>query len=77
MGMKNENLKEQNEIEEINNEIKKGNKMISDRQKQIENILAAIQLLKKHIIAVQKKIGRIKNIKYNYIENLNYLGNNI
>ena len=77
MNIKNITLKEQNDIDEINNEIKKGNKLISDRQKQIENILAAIQLLKKHIIAVQQKVGRIKNIKYNYIENLNYLGNNI
>ena len=70
-------MKEQNEIEEINNEIKKGNKMISDRQKQIENILAATQLLKKHIASVKQKIGRIKNVKYNYINEINYIGNNI
>jgi len=77
MGMKNVYLKEQNEIEEINGEIKKGNKMISDRQKQIENILAATQLLKKHIASVKQKIGRIKNVKYNYINEINYIGNNI
>ena len=77
MGMKNVYLKEQNEIDEINNEIKKGNKMISDRQKQIENILAATQLLKKHIVSVKQKIGRIKNVKYNYINEINYIGNNI
>ena len=77
MGMKNVYLKEQNEIEEINGEIKKGNKMISDRQKQIENILAATQLLKKHIVSVKQKIGRIKNVKYNYINEINYIGNNI
>ena len=77
MGMKNIALKEKNDIEEINNEIKKGNKAISDRQKQIENILAAIQLLKKHIVSVKQKIGRIKDIKYNYIDKLNYIENNI
>ena len=77
MGMKNIYLREQNEIEEINNEIKKGNKIISDRQKQIENILAATQLLKKHIVSVKQKIGRIKNVKYNYINEINYIGNNI
>ena len=77
MNIKNISLKEQNDIDEINDEIKKGNKLISDRQKQIENISAAIQLLKNHISSVQQKLGRIKNIKYNYIENLNYLGNNI
>ena len=75
--MKTISFKRQNEIDEINNEIKKGNKAISDRQKQIENILAAIQLLKKHIIAVKQKIGRIKNIKYNYIDQLNYIESNI
>ena len=77
MGMKNVYLKEQNEIDEINGEIKKGNKMVSDRQKQIENILAATQLLKKHIVSVKQKIGRIKNVKYNYINEINYIGNNI
>lgn len=69
--------KEQNEVDELNNEIKKGNKAISDRQKQIENILAATQLLKKHIISVKQKLGRIKNNKYNYIDQLNYIENNI
>ena len=77
MGKKNIYLKEQNEIDELNDEIKKGNKAVSDRKKQIENILAATQLLKKHIISVKQKIGTIKNIKYNYIDKLNYIGNNI
>ena len=77
MKMRNISFQKQNEIEEINNEIKKGNKAISDRQKQIENILAAIQLLKNHIVSVKQKIGRIKNIKYNYIDQLNYIESNI
>jgi septal ring factor EnvC (AmiA/AmiB activator) len=70
-------FQEQNNINEINDEIKKGNKAISDRQKQFENILAAIQLLKKHIISVNQKIGRIKNVKYNYIDKLNNIEYNI
>ena len=77
MGLKNISMKEKFEIDEINNEIKRGNKAISDRQKQIENILAATQLLKKHIISVRQKIGRIKDIKYNYIDGLNNIENNI
>ena len=75
--IKNITFQEQNNIDAINDEIKKGNKAISDRQKQIENILAAIQLLKKHIISVNQKIGGIKNIKYNYIDKLNIIENNI
>ena len=75
--IKNITFQEQNDIDAINDEIKKGNKAISDRQKQIENILAAIQLLKKHIISVNQKIGGIKNIKYNYIDKLNIIENNI
>lgn len=75
--IKNMTFQEQNDIDEINDEIKKGNKAISDREKQIENIQAAIQLLKKHIISVNQKIGSIKNIKYNYIDKLNYIENNI
>jgi uncharacterized coiled-coil DUF342 family protein len=75
--IKNMTFQEQNDIDEINDEIKKGNKAISDRQKQIENISAAIQLLKKHIISVNQKIGSIKNIKYNYIDKLNIIENNI
>jgi len=75
--MKNISFQGQNEIDEMNNEIKKGNKAISDRQKQIENILAAIQLLKNHIVSVKQKIGRIKNIKYNYIDQLNYIESKI
>jgi chromosome segregation ATPase len=75
--IKNITFQEQNDIDAINDEIKKGNKAISDRQKQIENILAAIQLLKKHIISVNQKIGRIKNVKYNYFDKLNNIENNI
>ena len=75
--IKNMTFQEQNDIDEINDEIKKGNKAISDRQKQIENISAAIQLLKKHIISVNQKIGRIKNVKYNYFDKLNNIENNI
>ena len=75
--IKNMTFQEQNTINEINDEIKKGNKAISDRQKQIENILAAIQLLKKHITSVNQKIGRIKNVKYNYIDKLNNIEYNI
>ena len=75
--IKNIIFQEQNNINTIKDEIKKGNKAISDRQKQIENILAAIQLLKKHIISVNQKIGSIKNIKYNYIDKLNIIENNI
>ena len=73
--MKNIYFITQNQIDDINNEIKKGNKAISDKQKQIENILAAIQLLKNHIISVKQKIGNIKNIKCNYINGLNYIEN--
>ena len=73
--MKNIYFMHQNQIDDINNEIKKGNKAISDKQKQIENILAAIQLLKKHIISTKQKIGNIKNIKYNYLNGLNYIEN--
>ena len=73
--MKNIYFMHQNQIDDINNEIKKGNKAISDKQKQIENIIAAIQLLKKHIISTKQKIGNIKNIKYNYLNGLNYIEN--
>ena len=77
MEIKKTSIKEKNELDEINEEIKKGNKAISDRQKQIENILAATQLLKKHIVSTKQKIGKIKNIKQNYIDKLNYIEYNI
>ena len=61
----------------MNEEIRKGNKAISDKQKEIENILPALQLLKNHITSVKQKIVKFNNIKNNYIEELNYIESNI
>jgi len=70
-------LNEQNYIDVMNEEIRKGNKAISDKQKEIENILPALQLLKNHIASVKQKIVKFNNIKNNYIEELNYIESNI
>ena len=70
-------LNEQNFIDVMNEEIRKGNKAISDKQKEIENILPALQLLKNHITSVKQKIVKFNNIKNNYIEELNYIESNI
>ena len=75
--LKNYALKEQNYIDIMKDEIKKGNKSISDKQKEIENILPALQLLKNHIASVKQKIKQFNNIKRNYIDELSYIGNNI
>ena len=70
-------LNEQNYIETMKEEIKKGNKGISDKQKEIENILPALQLLKNHIGSIRQKIAKFNTIKKNYIEELGFIGNNI
>ena len=75
--LKNYVLKEQNYIEIMKDEIKKGNKGISDKKKEIENILPALQLLKNHIASVKQKIKQFNNIKRNYIDELSYMGNEI
>ena len=75
--LKNYALNEQNYIEIMKEEIKKGNKGISDKQKEIENILPALQLLKNHIASVKQKIKQFNNIKRNYIEELTYMGDKI
>jgi chromosome segregation ATPase len=77
MQLKNISLNEQNYIEIMKEEIKKGNKGISDKQKEIENILPALQLLKKHIGSIRQKISQFNNIKKNYIEELGFIGNKI
>lgn len=68
-------LNEQNYIDIMKEEIKKGNKGISDKQKEIENILPALQLLRNHISSIKQKIFQYNNIKRNYIEKLNYMDN--
>ena len=70
-------LNEQNYIDIMNEEIRKGNKTISDKKKEIENILPALQLLKNHIISIKQKITQLNNVKNNYVEKLNYIENNI
>ena len=77
MQIKSLSLNEQTYIDLLNEEIRKGNKAISDKQKEIENILPALQLLKNHIISVKQKILKFNNIKTNYIEELNNIENNI
>lgn len=66
-------LNEQNYIDIMKEEIKKGNKGVSDKQKEIENILPALQLLKNHISSIKQKIVKYNNIKRNYIEELSYM----
>ena len=75
--LKNYALNEQNYIDIMKEEIKKGNKGISDKKKEIENILPALQLLKNHIASVKQKIKQFNNIKRNYIEELSYMDNEI
>ena len=75
--LKNYALNEQNYIDIMKEEIKKGNKGISDKKKEIENILPALQLLKNHIASVKQKIKQFNNIKRNYIEELSYIGKEI
>lgn len=75
--IKNYALNEQNYIDIMKEEIKKGNKGISDKQKEIENILPALQLLKNHIASTKQKIKQFNNIKRNYIDELSYIGNKI
>lgn len=70
-------LNEQNYIEIMKEEIKKGNKGISDKQKEIENILPALQLLKNHISSIKQKISKFNNIHKNYIEKLTFMENKI
>ena len=77
MQIKSLSLNEQTYIDLLNEEIRKGNKAISDKQKEIENILPALQLLKNHIVSVKQKILKFNNIKTNYIEELNNIENNI
>lgn len=77
MQIKSLSLNEQTYIDFMNEEIRKGNKAISDKQKEIENILPALQLLKNHIVSVKQKIVKFNNIKSNYIEELNNIESNI
>ena len=70
-------LNEQNYIDFMNEEIRKGNKGISDKKKEIENLLPALQLLKNHIKSIKQKIGQFNKIKNNYIEKINSMENNI
>ena len=70
-------LNEQNYIDIMNEEIRKGNKSISDKKKEMENILPALQLLKNHIASIKQKITQLNNVKNNYIEKLNYIENDI
>ena len=67
----------QNDIDLMNEEIRKGNKAISDKQKEIENILPALQLLKNHITSVKQKIFKYNNAKQNYLGELTYIENSI
>ena len=67
----------QNEINSMNEEIRKGNKAISDKQKEIENLLPALQLLRNHITSVKQKLFRYNNVKQNYLDELSYIGNSI
>ena len=68
---------EQNYIDIMKEEIKKGNKGISDKQKEIENILPALQLLKNHINSIKQKISNYNIIHKNYIEELAFIGDKI
>ena len=77
MQLKSLALNEQTYVDVVIEEIRKGNKAISDKKKEIENILPAVQLLKNHIVSVRQKIVKFNNIKTNYIEELNNIGNNI
>jgi hypothetical protein len=61
----------------MNEEIRKGNKAISDKQKEIENLLPALQLLRNHITSVKQKLFRYNNVKQNYLDELSYIGNSI
>jgi len=70
-------LNEQNDLDIIKEEIKKGNKAISDKQKEIENILPAIQLLKNHIESAKQKIFKYNNIQSRYLDELNYIESKI
>ena len=70
-------INEQNYIDFMNEEIRKGNKGISDKKKEIENLLPALQLLKNHIKSIKQKISYFNNTKNNYIEELNSMENNI
>jgi uncharacterized coiled-coil DUF342 family protein len=67
----------QNEINSMNEEIRKGNKAISDKQKEIENLLPALQLLRNHITSVKQKLFRYNNVKQNYLGELSYIESNI
>ena len=67
----------QNEINSMNEEIRKGNKAISDKQKEIENLLPALQLLRNHITSVKQKLFRYNNVKQNYLGELSYIESSI
>ena len=67
----------QNEINSMNEEIRKGNKAISDKKKEIENLLPALQLLRNHITSVKQKLFRYNHVKQNYLGELSYIENNM
>ena len=67
----------QNQINSMNEEIRKGNKAISDKQKEIENLLPALQLLRNHITSVKQKLFRYNNVKQNYLGELSYIESSI
>lgn len=67
----------QNEINSMNEEIRKGNKAISDKQKEVENLLPALQLLRNHITSVKQKLFRYNNMKQNYLGELSYINSSI
>ena len=77
LNLKNILINEQNYINMISKEIQKANKAISDKKKEIENILPAINLLKNHIISVKQKLGKFNLKKTNNYNSLNYIDNHI
>ena len=46
-------------------------------EKEIENLLPALQLLRNHITSVKQKLFRYNNVKQNYLDELSYIGYSI
>ena len=62
---------EQNEINLMQDNIRKLNKVISNIKKENENLLPAITLLKKHINATKNKINNIDKGQNNFMNKIN------